>query len=210
MISIVDIYFKILELKDYGLKDIFERLRKDFPNDIGILSLFFFNLIKLKPGESIFLAANEPHAYLDGDCIECMACSDNVIRAGLTPKYKDVDSLLQMLNYNGDSPEKKLFSSIKKDNYFEIFVPNVKDFAVGKIHIPSGESYKLPVDKYGSIILVLGGKGILETTKYGQLNVQRGSVIFIPGDSGDYVHFSTVLDKSSEDFIAYIAMCNSF
>ncbi|CAJ0750428.1 1406_t:CDS:2, partial [Entrophospora sp. SA101] len=30
----------------------------------------------------IFLGANEPHAYLSG---ECMAASDNVVRAGLTP-----------------------------------------------------------------------------------------------------------------------------
>lgn len=28
-----------------------------------------------------------------------MACSDNVVRAGLTPKFKDVDTLVSMLTY---------------------------------------------------------------------------------------------------------------
>lgn len=46
------------------------------------------------------LAANEPHAYLSGDCIECMATSDNVVRAGLTPKFKDSQTLINMLTYN--------------------------------------------------------------------------------------------------------------
>ena len=39
-------------------------------------------------GEALFLAANEPHAYISGDCAEIMATSDNVIRAGCTPKWK--------------------------------------------------------------------------------------------------------------------------
>jgi mannose-6-phosphate isomerase len=55
--------------------------------------------MQLKPGEAIFLAANEPHAYLYGDIVECMACSNNVVRAGLTPKLRDVDTLVEMLTY---------------------------------------------------------------------------------------------------------------
>jgi mannose-6-phosphate isomerase len=30
---------------------------------------------------------------------QCMACSDNVVRAGLTPKLKDVDTLCSMLTF---------------------------------------------------------------------------------------------------------------
>ena len=44
--------------------------------------------VSLEPGEAIFLAANEPHAYVSGELVECMATSDNVIRAGLTPKFR--------------------------------------------------------------------------------------------------------------------------
>lgn len=38
--------------------------------------------------QAICLEANEPHAYVSGELVECMATSDNVIRAGLTPKLR--------------------------------------------------------------------------------------------------------------------------
>ncbi len=54
--------------------------------------------------QALYLAANEPHAYISGDCVECMATSDNVVRAGLTPKFKDVDVLCNMLTYKDGNP----------------------------------------------------------------------------------------------------------
>lgn len=44
--------------------------------------------VRLEPFEAIYLAANEPHAYVSGELVEVMATSDNVIRAGLTPKFR--------------------------------------------------------------------------------------------------------------------------
>jgi len=44
--------------------------------------------VRLNAGEAIYLAANEPHAYVSGELVEVMATSDNVIRAGLTPKFR--------------------------------------------------------------------------------------------------------------------------
>jgi mannose-6-phosphate isomerase len=72
---------------------------KNFGADIGLLSFFFFNIINLKPGQAIFTGAGTPHAYLEGNIVECMANSDNVVRAGLTNKFKDVDTLLDVLKY---------------------------------------------------------------------------------------------------------------
>lgn len=74
-------------------------LEKQYPGDIGVISAFFFNYVKLNPGEALYLDANEPHAYISGDCVECMAASDNVVRAGLTPKHRDVQTLCSMLTY---------------------------------------------------------------------------------------------------------------
>ena len=67
--------------------------------DIGVFAPYLLNVITLAPGEALFLGANEPHAYLSGDCMEIMACSDNVVRAGLTPKLRDVPTLCAMLTY---------------------------------------------------------------------------------------------------------------
>ena len=36
--------------------------------------------------------------------VQCMATSDNVVRAGLTPKWKDVDTLCDMLTYADGAP----------------------------------------------------------------------------------------------------------
>ncbi len=74
-----------------------------FGNDIGLFSFFFFNIITLKPGEAIFTDAGIPHAYIKGNIIECMANSDNVVRAGLTNKFKDIDTLLGIINYDFSS-----------------------------------------------------------------------------------------------------------
>lgn len=54
---------------DSKLAKVFMQLQEDFPFDVGSLSLFFLNLVELKPGQSIYLAAKIPHAYLDGDCV---------------------------------------------------------------------------------------------------------------------------------------------
>jgi mannose-6-phosphate isomerase len=67
--------------------------------DVGLLSFFFFNIIQLKSGQAIFTGAGIPHAYIEGNIIECMANSDNVVRAGLTNKFKDVNTLLEILDY---------------------------------------------------------------------------------------------------------------
>ena len=78
----------------------FLKQHKLYGIDIGLLSFFFFNIVQLKPGQAIFTGAGIPHAYIEGNIIECMANSDNVVRAGLTDKFKDVNTLLEILDYN--------------------------------------------------------------------------------------------------------------
>ncbi|RMY38325.1 hypothetical protein D0866_02676, partial [Hortaea werneckii] len=82
------------------LSDLMLRLDSQFPADIGLFVTFFLNYIQLSVGEAMFLKADDIHAYLSGDIIECMASSDNVVRAGFTPKFKDVDTLTEMLTYS--------------------------------------------------------------------------------------------------------------
>lgn len=81
------------------LESLVLELIAQYPGDIGIFSPLLLNYLILNPGESFFIGPNEPHAYIYGDCIECMALSDNVVRAGLTPKHKDVEILSKMLTY---------------------------------------------------------------------------------------------------------------
>ena len=64
-----------------------------------------------------------------------MACSDNVVRAGLTPKYVDVETLVSMLEYEMVSAESRKFQSTKIDDCCDLFNPPVPDFAVEKIQV---------------------------------------------------------------------------
>ena len=64
--------------------------------DIGILFTFFLNIIKCSKGESFVCSPDEPHAYIQGELMEAMVNSDNVVRGGLTPKYKDTKTLVEV------------------------------------------------------------------------------------------------------------------
>ncbi|RNF06227.1 putative phosphomannose isomerase [Trypanosoma rangeli] len=85
---------------------LFLRLMSQYPDDIGCWMVYFLNYVQMEPGQGLFLEDSEPHAYLHGDGVEVMASSDNVVRAGLTPKWKDVPTLLGMLRYNTDGLER--------------------------------------------------------------------------------------------------------
>ena len=72
--------------------------------DRGIFSIYFFNLVNLHPGEAIFQDAGLPHAYLEGQNVEIMANSDNVLRGGLTPKHVDVPELMKHVRFEATNP----------------------------------------------------------------------------------------------------------
>lgn len=164
-----------------SLGELLLRLHGQFPGDVGCFCAYFLNHLLLYPGEALFLGANLPHAYLSGDCMECMACSDNVVRAGLTPKFKDVSVLCAMLDYTCRPAEENKFSSSldPTDKYVALYDPPVPDFSVARIKIPSGDtSYTLsPVDS-ASIVLVVEGSADSEAD--GQsLDLHRGVVLFV-------------------------------
>ncbi|MFC4070739.1 mannose-6-phosphate isomerase, class I [Actinoplanes subglobosus] len=74
-------------------------LAAHYPGDPGVLVALLLNLVRLAPGEAIWMPAGNLHAYLNGLGVELMAASDNVLRGGLTPKRVDVDELLRVLRF---------------------------------------------------------------------------------------------------------------
>lgn len=46
--------------------DLLRRLNDQFLGDRGCFCIYFLNRMNLEPGDSMFLAANVPHAYLAG------------------------------------------------------------------------------------------------------------------------------------------------
>uniref|UniRef100_A0A8C5K1C4 Mannose-6-phosphate isomerase n=1 Tax=Jaculus jaculus TaxID=51337 RepID=A0A8C5K1C4_JACJA len=158
-------------------------LHQQYPGDIGCFAIYFLNLLTLKPGEAMFLEANVPHAYLKGDCVECMACSDNTVRAGLTPKFIDVPTLCEMLNYTPTASKDRLFppEQSQDDPYLSIYNPPVPDFTVMRMQVPgSVTEYKVLALDSASILLMVQGTVTASTpTAQAAIPLQRGGVLFI-------------------------------
>lgn len=164
------------DYRQWANADLLERLHSDYPGDVGCFTIYLFNYMTMLPGEAIYIGPNVPHAYLSGDCIECMACSDNVIRAGLTPKLKDVKTLIQVLSFECKSIEK--IQPSREDTFIKVYRSPVSEFAVAKITLPPGRpSYSLKPRNSASILLIVGGKAKIASKIF-----SRGSVLFIPAN----------------------------
>jgi mannose-6-phosphate isomerase len=135
------------------------RLAQQFPGDAGAMSPLFLNYLLIAPGESFFMAANEPHAYVAGEIIECMACSDNVVRAGLTPKFKDVDNLVEMLTYTMGGPSIDVGEPAAEDSRILRYTPPVPEFEVMILSLDPGDSCKMKHPGVPCILLVVEGAG---------------------------------------------------
>ncbi|KAM0933060.1 putative mannose-6-phosphate isomerase [Dioscorea sansibarensis] len=155
------------------------QLEQQYPNDIGVISSFFFNFVKLIPGEALHIGANEPHAYISGECVECMATSDNVVRAGLTPKYKDVQTLCSMLTYKQGYP--KILRGTPLNNNVSRYTPPFDEFEVDHISLSPGESVSCAAVLGPSIFVVVTGEGSVQmccATDEDKITV--GDVYFVP------------------------------
>ncbi|MBJ3816917.1 mannose-6-phosphate isomerase [Shimwellia pseudoproteus] len=99
-----------------------------YPNDSGLFSPLLLNVVQLKPGEAMFLFAETPHAYLNGVGLEVMANSDNVLRAGLTPKYMDIPELLANVQFVAKPANQILTAPRRQGDELNFPIP-VADFA---------------------------------------------------------------------------------
>lgn len=171
------------------------RLHSQYPGDIGCFSIYFLNRMILEPGEAMFLGANEPHAYLSGDCIECMACSDNTVRAGLTPKYIDVSTLCEMLSYTPAAASSKIFPCVQdpSDPCVFLYDPPVPDFTVMRIQVPASvKQYTVAaIDCAGILLVVEGEATATSTAALSDIAMRRGTVLFISANESVFLHVTS-------------------
>ena len=156
------------------------RLAAQFPGDSGAMAPFFLNYLLIAPGESFFMAANEPHAYVAGEIIECMACSDNVVRAGLTPKFKDVENLVSMLTYSMGGPSIDAGAPCGDPRILR-YTPPVPEFEVCVASCNPGEELTIPNLKVPSIFIVIEGAGnTLESGWAPPIILRPGRSYYVP------------------------------
>jgi mannose-6-phosphate isomerase len=99
--QLVEGLVRVCERPSYGANDTAQlvlRLNTFYPGDVGCVVALMLNHITLAPGQAIFLAAGNLHAYIGGMGVEVMATSDNVVRGGLTPKHIDVPEMMRVVD----------------------------------------------------------------------------------------------------------------
>ncbi|KAG6384274.1 hypothetical protein SASPL_155919 [Salvia splendens] len=195
------------EMKLTDKEELVLRLEKQYPGDIGVIAAFLFNYVKLQPGEALYLAANEPHAYIQGECVECMATSDNVVRAGLTPKKRDVQTLCSMLTYKQSFPE--ILPGVAANPYTVKYSPPFEEFEVDCYNIPEEVSIVIPAVGGPCVYLVVAGEGTMHAASSKEV-IGEGDVLFAPANTeitlethlGSIVYRAGVNSRALEEFAA--------
>jgi mannose-6-phosphate isomerase len=123
--------------------------------DKGILSIYILNIVNVPKYHGVFQGAGLLHAYLEGQNIELMANSDNVLRGGLTPKHIDIEELLEHIKFEPTYPN-MLNGDMKNSNEVQFPCP-VSDFGLTKITLSQGESYTNETNSF-EMFLVLQGE----------------------------------------------------
>jgi len=139
-----------------------------------VVIALLLNRLRLQPGEALFLAAGNMHCYLHGTAVEVLASSDNVLRAGLTPKHVDVPELLRVVDVtDGPAP---VLEPVTLSAEHCAYAPPVPDFRL--------DSYTLgrpvDIDPAGPrIVLTVSGEAVVRAGA-ATLTVPCGASAWLP------------------------------
>lgn len=155
-------------------------LAAQYPGDVGLFSPLLLNVVTLQPGQAMFLDACTPHAYVRGTGLEIMANSDNVLRAGLTPKYIDVAELLDCTRCL-PKPDDQILLAPRVEGAVQHFDVPVPDFIFSVY--PAGQHQLTTAS--AEILFAIDGT---VTLKQGDdtLRLKKGQSAFIPAATGHY------------------------
>lgn len=161
---------------DYWAAKAYKTFCEDGKIDKGIYSIYFFNIVRVNPGEAVFQDAGIPHAYMEGQNMELMANSDNVLRGGLTPKHVDVPELLKHVAFEETHPN-IMKGEAQADGLERIYKSPAPDFELSKIELSTGNVYS-HLSTTAEILIVLDGEvTMMEANK--ALRRARGESVFI-------------------------------
>jgi len=154
-------------------------LNRQYPGDVGVFSPLFLNLVKLEPGEAIFLPAGQLHAYLQGVGMELMSNSDNVLRGGLTPKHIDVPELLKIVNFEAGAVQKVKST---RDGHCQMkYVTPTREFLLSVISLDEGACFESPLDRSVEILIcVNGGAVVTDLRSREAFDLSKGKSVVIP------------------------------
>lgn len=146
--------------------------------DRGIFSIYLFNLVHLQRGEAVFQDAGIPHAYLEGQNVEIMASSDNVLRGGLTSKHIDVKELLKHVKCEPTHPRIIPAGAANSMSVYKTIAP---DFELTGMEITSGTTMTLTPSTAEILLLTEGSVRVAQGDQHIGLHRGSPSAILFPG-----------------------------
>lgn len=157
-------------------------LSQSYPGDIGLFSPLMLHYVVLEPTQAMYLDARTPHAYLKGTGLEVMANSDNVLRAGLTPKHIDVAELAACTSF-AEKPASTLLVEPQQENGALIYPIPVEDFRFAIYPQPSDERVTA---NSAEIIFAIDEQVTLHHDNGETLTLDKGQSAFIPASTAQY------------------------
>lgn len=153
------------------------------PSDPGLVVALLLNRLTLEPGQSAFIGPGLIHAHLHGLCLEVMASSDNVFRAGLTTKRVNAEGVLASLGA-ADGGDARIAPSRVGDST-EVFEPQPGGAAgLFALSVTRGSESRLPGDGH-RVLLCLDGAVDVVSDSGDQVSLVRGQAAFaLPEDGG--------------------------
>lgn len=174
-------------------------LAEHYPGDIGVAIALLLNLVHVAPGQALFVAAGQLHAYLTGFGVEVLANSDNVLRGGLTPKHVDVAELLAITDF-APAPANLAAGVSGPDGQLR-FPAAVPDFELSRCR--PGSAVVACTDAGPQLALCTSGTANLRGGDGSQVQLSPGRAAFIPaGRTVDLAGEATVFRCRSGQGVA--------
>lgn len=151
-----------------------------YPGDVGVVVALLLNLVRLAPGQAIYLPAGNLHAYLEGAGVEIMASSDNVLRGGLTPKHVNVQELLRVLDF---SPLHVEPLNAVKVGAEHVYRTAAREFQLSYFDV--AEATVTATVSGPEIWLVTAGRVELRSADLSRVELGAGKSAFVSADAGD-------------------------
>ena len=160
------------------------RLDALYPGDVGVVSALMLNLVRLAPGEAIYLGAGNLHAYLGGVGIELMASSDNVLRGGLTRKHVDVPELMRVLDFTSGPVTPLLPEPLASGE--RAYLTPAKEFRLSVIDLTRGAVERRTVHGPEILLCTEGSAVIAPGDGSPDVTLARGRSAFVPAATERY------------------------
>ncbi|NLE45596.1 MAG: mannose-6-phosphate isomerase, class I [Chloroflexi bacterium] len=163
---------------------LFLELRCRYPGpDIGLFCVFLLNRVRLNAGQGLYIGPGIPHAYLRGNIVECMANSDNVVRIGLTDKFRDAGALRDILTY--ETGQVSPLETVEQPGSVTFCSP-ASEFLLSRHAIAKGGEWEVSVCSRPQVMVVLQGKLRVSSGSYWE-SFARGEALLIPAALRSFV-----------------------